>query len=128
MIADLNNKNVFLTGAGNGIGRGIAIIMANQGANLFVTDIELKYAQETIRISNSDKSISCKLDVTDNDSITNAVNKCIEQFGSIDILVNNAGIPEPQNSPLSKQEIYELVMNVNSDSYTHLTLPTNREV
>ena len=113
MIADLNNKNVFLTGAGNGIGRGIAIIMANQGANLFVTDIDLKSAQETIRISNSDKSISCKLDVTDNYSITNAVNKCIEQFGSIDILVNNAGIPEPQNSPLSKQEIYDLVMDVN---------------
>ncbi|MAW66668.1 MAG: 3-ketoacyl-ACP reductase, partial [Chloroflexi bacterium] len=44
MIADLNNKNVFLTGAGNGIGRGIAIIMANQGANLFVTDIDLKSA------------------------------------------------------------------------------------
>ncbi len=113
MIADLNNKNVFLTGAGNGIGRGIAIIMANQGANLFVTDIDLKSAQETINISNADKNIPSKLDVTDNDSITNAVNKCIEKFGSIDILVNNAGIPEPQNSSLTKQEIYKLVMDVN---------------
>jgi len=113
LIADLNNKTVFLTGAGNGIGRGIAMIMAIQGANLFVTDIDLKSAQETIKISISDKSFSCKLDVTDNDSITHAVNKCIKQYGNIDILINNAGIPEPQNSSLSKQEIYDLVMDVN---------------
>ena len=113
LIADLNNKNVFLTGAGNGIGRGIAIIMARQGANLFITDIDLKSAQETVNILNTDKSFSCKLDVTNIDSITNAVNKCIAQYGKIDILVNNAGIPEPQNSSLSKQEIYDLVMDVN---------------
>lgn len=113
LIADLNNKNVFLTGAGNGIGRGIAIIMARQGANLFITDIDLKSAQETVNILNTDKNFSCKLDVTNIDLITNAVNKCIAQYGKIDILVNNAGIPEPQNSSLSKQEIYDLVMDVN---------------
>ena len=113
LIADLNNKNVFLTGAGNGIGRGIAIILARQGANLFITDIDLKSAQETVNILNTDKNFPFKLDVTNIDSITNAVNKCIAQYGKIDILVNNAGIPEPQNSSLSKQEIYDLVMDVN---------------
>ena len=85
LIADLNNKNVFLTGAGNGIGRGIAIIMARQGANLFITDIDLKSAQETVNILNTDKNFSCKLDVTNIDSITNAVNKCISQYDKIDI-------------------------------------------
>jgi NAD(P)-dependent dehydrogenase (short-subunit alcohol dehydrogenase family) len=113
LIADLKNKNVLLTGAGNGIGRGIAIIMASQGANLFITDIDLQAADQTLNMSNSDKSYSCKLDVTAIDSITNAVNKCIDQYGNIDILVNNAGIPEPQNPSLSKQEIYDLVMDVN---------------
>lgn len=93
---DLASKVVLITGAANGIGKAIAVTLANEGAHVFLTDIdaakvaevvsELKASIDPLRIS------GCSMDVTDQQSIYDSYCQLIRQFGGIDILVSNAGI------------------------------------
>ena len=80
-------KNVCITGAGNGIGRAIAIAMSNQGYNVVCADIDLKLAKDTLHLilNNQGSVIALETDVTNTFEINNMINKTLEEFGSIDI-------------------------------------------
>ena len=90
------NKVVFLTGGGSGIGRAMALKMAEMGASVIVTDINLDAGNETV--SMLDKSLdsqnhsAVKLDVTNSDNVDEVMKSCYEKYGHIDILLNNAGV------------------------------------
>ena len=109
-------KNVCITGAGNGIGRAIAIAMSNEGYNVACADIDLKQAQDTVGlISNKQKSgIAIATDVTKIFDIKNMINKTVEAFGSLDILVNNAGVTRTSNIMDLTEKDWDWIHNVNA--------------
>ncbi len=94
MIADLTGKNALVTGGGQGIGRGIALKLAEQGADVAIADINDTGAATVVDEIKAlgRKSFSVRIDVTDNASVTSAISGVIAEFGHLDILINNAGI------------------------------------
>ena len=89
------NKVVLVTGAGNGIGKGIAQVFGENGAHVIVGDVRDQYAvsvADEIEKENKLRSMAVHLDVTDPDSVNQCVAQVIREFGHIDVLVNNAGI------------------------------------
>jgi len=93
---NLAGKIALVTGAGRGIGRGIAEVFAEQGADVAVNDIEItpegaSSVVELIR-SKGRRAISAQADVSDRTAVESMFEKVWSEFGHIDILVNNAGI------------------------------------
>ena len=88
----LSRKIAFVTGAGGGIGKAIADKLAEEGANVVLTDINEDSLKEAHATYKRDVSAYTICDVTNTDSIASAYkNACIE-FGGIDIVVHSAGL------------------------------------
>ena len=91
---DVSGKVALVTGGGRGIGRGIVIALAENGADVAVADIGEEnaggVAAEVAGLGR--RSLAPPVDVTDQASVDSAVARAIEHFGRIDILVNNAGV------------------------------------
>ncbi len=94
MIADLTGKTALVTGGGQGIGLGIALKLAEQGADVAIADINNEGANAAVaEIKALDRvSFAVNIDVTDNESVADAIGHVIAKFGHLDILINNAGI------------------------------------
>lgn len=90
----LQNLTAIITGAAKGIGRGIALEMAREGADIIIADIDEKYASETKKKVEKlgRRAVFIKTDVKSYTDNQNLIDKTISIFGKIDILVNNAGI------------------------------------
>lgn len=111
----LKDKNVFITGSGQGIGKQIAIAMAKEGANVAVSDINIENAgaaAQEIR-SLGRESIAIKLDVSKQNEVIAAFETFKNEFGVIDILVNNAGITKDTLVIRMKDDDWDAVINVN---------------
>ena len=90
----LENKIAIVTGGGQGIGRGLALGLAREGANVVIADIQMEQAEATaeeIRAVGR-KALALRTNVTQLPEIASMVDRTVEAFGTIDILVNNAGI------------------------------------
>ncbi len=91
----LEGKTVIITGASRGIGKGIAEVFAQQGANIAFTyrssDEKAKSLEEELSV-NGCKAKGYKSDASDFDAAQKLAADVLEEFGSIDVLVNNAGI------------------------------------
>lgn len=90
----VRGKHVFITGAGSGIGREMAIILAKKGAKITASDINLQTAEETAKIITDMKlkAHAVALDVTNPEDITKSHEAAKSKFGVVDMLINNAGI------------------------------------
>jgi NAD(P)-dependent dehydrogenase (short-subunit alcohol dehydrogenase family) len=89
----LEGKVAIVTGAGSGIGRGISLRYAREGARVVVADLNADAATSVageIAASNGE-STSATVDVRDQDQVRAMVDTAVETFGGVDILVNNAG-------------------------------------
>ena len=93
MNKKLENKVALITGSGRGIGRELALMLANDGAHIVVNDLDSEPANQTVEdiISSGGKAIACNGSVTENDFAERFINTALEEFGGIDIIVNNAG-------------------------------------
>jgi len=90
---DFSNKTVIITGAANGIGKGIALQYALKGANVVIADIDEKAGRGTVSLikEKGGNAIFVPTDVRQEADIVNLMDIAFQTYGHIDILINNAG-------------------------------------
>jgi NAD(P)-dependent dehydrogenase (short-subunit alcohol dehydrogenase family) len=93
-LFDLSERVGIVTGGGRGLGRSMALALADFGANLIIADIIINQAEEVAKeiTKESKRSLAIKVDVTKPKEVTRMVSQALRHFGRIDILINNAGI------------------------------------
>ena len=110
----LKNKVAIITGAGQGIGREIALSLAKEGANVVVSDITDKINDVVKKIEAlGSQALAIKTDVSNIKETEGMAKKTVKKFGRIDILVNNAGIFPIKSLLEMKEEDWDKVLNVN---------------
>lgn len=113
----LKEKSIIVTGAAMGIGRGIALELALEGAHLVISDIEpamtacAETAELVRRAGGRAEVVIC--DVTQDGAAEALVAAAVKQFGRLDAAVNNAGIAIPEMLADATDDAYERVMAVN---------------
>jgi len=90
----LKDRNAVVTGGIAGLGKGIVIALAKQGANVAICDLPGVSADETMEEAKScgAKIISVEMDVADEGAVDKGIDRILEEFGTVDILCCNAGI------------------------------------
>ena len=94
---ELEGKIALVTGAGRGIGKGIALTFAREGADVAIDDIDPETAEATaseVRALGR-RSMAIRADVAKEDEVNRMVERIIREWGGVDILVNNAGFGNP---------------------------------
>ena len=91
---NFKGKTALITGSGSGIGRATAIMFAEKGADIMVSDIKEEGGKETVQLVKKigQKAVFCKTDVADLEQVKNLITVAVDTFSKIDIAVNNAGI------------------------------------
>ncbi len=108
----LDGKVAIVTGAGRGIGRGIAEKLAAEGAKVSAADVNEQTARETAQALGGE-AIGLRADVTSRESVAAMVSAVVERFGRIDALVNNAGWDKVGPFLQSNETDWEKVIAIN---------------
>jgi NAD(P)-dependent dehydrogenase (short-subunit alcohol dehydrogenase family) len=110
----LKDKRVIVTGAGQGIGKSIALKMAQEGADVVVVewnhDTGVQTQKEIEALGR--RSLFFAVDVADRKQVEKMIAEVLIAFGRIDILVNNAGFDRPGNLLKTKEEDWDAVLDV----------------
>ena len=116
----LSGKVAIVTGGGSGIGRGIALAMAREGADIAIPDIQIvnaeKVAQEVQALGR--KCVPMRTDVTSSADVKAMVDRTRDALDRIDILVNNAGMAAPPGMPFTNntEEDWDKTFAINTKS------------
>ncbi len=125
----LEGKTAIITGASRGIGKGIAEIFAQQGANVAFTyssSVEAANALEKELIAMGVKAKGYQSNAADFNQAQELVDDVVKEFGSIDILVNNAGITKDNLLMRISEEDFDKVIEVNLKSVFNMTKAVQR--
>ncbi|BET97263.1 3-oxoacyl-ACP reductase FabG [Xenorhabdus taiwanensis] len=122
-----DGKIALVTGASRGIGRAIAELLVERGARVVGTATSEKGA-EAISAFLGDKGKGFVLNVTDSESIENALSNIRAEFGEIDILVNNAGITRDNLLMRMKDDEWQDIVNTNLSSIFRLSKAVMRSM
>ena len=111
----LKGKVALVTGAAQGIGKAIALLLAQHGADIVVSDINFEKAEETAKEIQAigQRTMAIRVDVANLNDVEQMVRSIIERFGQIDILVNNAGIARDKLILRMTEEDWDAVLNIN---------------
>lgn len=103
---ELKGKTAIVTGSARGIGEGIALVLAREGANIVVNSRKVDECADVVKkiLSMGGKAIAVGADVSKKADAAAMAAEAIKQFGAIDILVNNAGI---EGTPCLTQDLPE---------------------
>ena len=119
---NLEGQTALITGAGRGIGKTIALKLAECGADIVLADMNPEVAEVLLEVESfGRKCLTFETDVTDFEAIDAMVKKIIEELGSIHILVNNAGITQDNLFMRMKPEQWAKVIDVNLNGVFNVT-------
>lgn len=119
----LNNQTALVTGGSRGIGRAIALAMAEEGANVAILYAGNETAAaQTVQEAEAFgvKALSYRCDVSSEQAVKETVAEVLKDFGRVDILVNNAGIVRDGFLLSMKEEAFDDVINTNLKGAFHL--------
>jgi 3-hydroxybutyrate dehydrogenase len=122
MNTDLKGKSALVTGASRGIGRAVALALAEAGAGIIVTarsENELASLVQEIQALGA-KAIAVKSDLSELSSLNHVVSRGVAEFGHIDILVNNAGITQGVKFTEMDFELWQRIQRINVDAAMRL--------
>jgi len=111
----LNEKVAVVTGGGSGIGKAIATLFANQGAFVFIFDVDeagAKQVATTIEASGG-AAVAIKVNISDQQEVKQAVQQVIDTKGRIDLLLNNAGVAHVGTADSTNEEDFTRLFNIN---------------
>lgn len=111
----LQHKIAIITGAGRGIGKGIAMRLAQEGAAVVVADYAAETANATAQelAAAGSTTLAYQVDITNVPAVQQMVSDVVAHFGRIDILVNNAGVTQTKPLLDLQEADWDRVMNVN---------------
>ena len=117
------DKVAVITGAGSGMGRYLAILLAQDGADVCVTDVNEDTLNETVEMLRKyNISVSSHvLDVSDKESIEALPQKVIDQHGKVDLVFNNAGVTTGSHFKDMDEKNWDWVMGINFDGVINST-------
>ncbi len=125
----VKGKNIIITGASRGIGRGIAVAFAKQGANVAFTYSSSEGPAKELEAELSAFGITAKAfksNAADFDAAQQLVADVLEIFDSIDVLINNAGITKDNLLMRITEEDFDKVIEVNLKSVFNMTKAVQR--
>ena len=122
----VEDKVAIVTGGAQGIGRGISLVLARNGADVVVADINLEGAKSVAEevVAAGRRSLAAHLDVADETSVDRMVEDVLAHFGRIDILVNNAaiiGAPGWERREYENEEDWDLIYAINVKGVIRVT-------
>ena len=113
----LENKVALITGAGSGIGRASALLLAKEGAKVALSDVNLEGCEETAQMvadSVGGQAIAVKCDVRFAGEVENFVAEAVKAFGGLDVALNNAGVGGAMmNTDKLDEDTWDFVHDVN---------------
>jgi 3-oxoacyl-[acyl-carrier protein] reductase len=124
----LTDKVALVTGASRGLGKAIALALAQEGASIAAvarSEDALKDTLEAIRSAGA-AAEPFALDVSDEAATDATVEKIVARFGRVDVLVNNAGVTRDGLLMRMKADDWDAVINTNLKGAFHLTKPVSR--
>jgi 3-oxoacyl-[acyl-carrier protein] reductase len=113
-MANLDGRVALVTGAGRGIGAGVALRFAQAGAQVGILDLTQEQAEPTLAAVTAagGKAIALGADVADAAAVDRAVQRVADEFGGLDIVVNNAGVLRDNLLFKMTEDDWDTVMNV----------------
>ena len=111
----LENKVAVVTGGGTGIGQGVALMMAAEGARIVVAGRRVAPLEETVAEIRAAGGEACALstDVTVEAQVQALVQCAVDTYGGLDVLVSNAGLYPRHELPDLTEEVWDLTVDVN---------------
>jgi len=109
------NRTALITGAGRGMGRSVAELLAERGARVVINDTKIELAEDVAKALNETGTQAWAIagNVANAEDVRNMIAQIVEQFGVVDILVNNAGVLRPTKVIDIPEDEWDFVVNVN---------------
>ncbi len=121
----LSGKIAVVTGSAQGFGKGIAEGLYSEGAVVVIADLNEPLAK-TVAETLGDRALSVRVDVSDEQSVAEMIQKTVERFGGIDLFISNAGVLKAGSLDELEKKDFEFVTSINYTAFFTCTKYASR--